>query len=380
MSSMRERMDLRVPEVGIVASGIVCLRNKNRAITKQGKPYFKLELSNRTGTISAAIWNEGMPTWEALEVGAPLYVEGTVKAGWNDGPPELVVTDVRPLSRPHDVELELNPLCPIPNFELRQRFTHILEHLKLPGRELVQIVLEHVGEENWWTAPAAKTMHHACIGGLAWHSIEVAELALAIARGTPAAPSINWDALLVGALLHDIGKVQEYCWRGVPIDLSATGRLTYHTCSGGILTMSAVDRFRSRIARAGVTELDVAHLCHVQISHHGTKEFGSPVEPCTPEAVIIHHADNVSAKLRMMLDDIQASPCDADGWVRPAGWGRRPILSLQNAPQQLLREIREEPTDGDATGAVVDPMASRPSKILLRVIPESHHIIHEEGI
>lgn len=320
-----------------------------------------------------------MAVWENLEVGVPLQVEGSIKEGWNGGQPELVVTSVRPLPSPHDVELELNPLCPVPLGQLRERFTHILEHMQPAGRELVHVVLEHVGEETWWTAPAAKAHHHACVGGLAWHSIEVAEVALAIARSTPAAPVIDWDALLVGALLHDVGKVQEYSWRGVPIEISPAGRMSYHTCSGTVLTMLAVDRSRSRLAKAGVTELDVKHLCHVQISHHGTKEFGSPVEPSTPEAAIVHHADNVSAKLRGMLDILEAAPCGADGWVKPSGWGRRPVLSLREAPRQALMECREE-FEKAGTATVTPEADSEVPRIFLRVLPALHHTTNEEEI
>lgn len=373
------RMDLRVLEPGNAVAGAVCLRSKATSVTKAGKPFLKIELANHTGTIAATIWSEGMAVWENLEVGVPLQVEGSIKEGWNGGQPELVVTSVRPLPRPHDVELELNPFCPVPLDQLRERFTHILEHMQPAGRELVHVVLEHVGEADWWTAPAAKAHHHACIGGLAWHSIEVAEVALSIARSTPAASVIDRNALLVGALLHDVGKVREYQWRGVPIDLSPTGRLTYHTCSGSVLTTTAVERSRARLAEAGVTELDVMHLCHVQVSHHGTKEFGSPIEPSTPEAAIVHHADNVSAKLRSMLDSLEAAPCDKDGWVRPSGWGRRPILSLLDAPRQALIGDGGEPMAAGAI-ATMEQTESEGSRVVLRVHPAPHHTTNEEGI
>jgi 3'-5' exoribonuclease len=314
-------MELQVLEPGRTVAGAVCLRRKTAGTTKDGKAYLSIEVGNRTGSVSARIWSESVGAWDNIDVGAPVHVSGSLKAGWKGGPPELVVGRVEPLPRPHEIELEMNPICPVPLPDLRERFAHLLAHMSPAGEAFVRVVLEDVGEDDWWTAPAARVMHHACVHGLAWHSIEVAEIALALARSTPAAIHVRWDALLVGALLHDVAKVREYRWRGVPIDLSLEARLTYHTANGAALTTLAVERSRERLAAVGVTQVDVAHLCHVQLSHHGVPEYGSPVEPRTLEAMLIHQADNASAKLRGMLDDLAASPprCGRLGYAKRVG-------------------------------------------------------------
>lgn len=348
-----ERMDLHALEPGLSVAGAVCLRRKSAGSTKDGKPYLTLEVGNRTGCVSARIWSENVSTFDDIGVGTPLYLAGNIKAGWKNGPPELVIGRLEQLARPHQVELEVNPICPVPLPELRGRFDHILAQMSQAGESLVRTVLADVGEDDWWTAPAAKVMHHACIHGLAWHSIEVAEIALALARSTPAAPLISWDALLVGALLHDVAKVREYRWRGVPIALAREALLTYHTASGGVLTMLAVERARDRLAAAGVTRADVEHLCHVQLSHHGVAEYGSPVEPRTLEATLVHHADNVSAKVRGLLDDLTMASADDEGWITPSAWGRKAVLSLTAAPSISLLE-GEAPVrrDDDPSGKI----------------------------
>lgn len=329
-------MPLRLLVPGERVEGAVCLRRVTAGTTKDGAPYLNVELCNASGAVSGRIWRESVDTWKAFAVGAPLYVRGSIKAGWKNGPPEIVVADVEALPRPHAVELEINPISPVPLARLRERFEHLMATMTPGGQELVRVVLESVGEADWFDAPAAKQMHHAWIHGLAEHSIEVCELALAIARTTPSAHEIQYDHLIVGALLHDLAKTAEYRYRGVPIDLSRTAHLTYHTCSGPVMTQVAVERHRDRLAAAGVTKLDVDHLCHVQLSHHGIAEYGSPVPPATIEAAIVHHADNISAKLRGMLDDLGANPVDAEGWVVPTGWKRTPVLSLMRAPRTPL--------------------------------------------
>ena len=348
-------MPLRLLVPGERIEGAVCLRRLTAGTTKDGASYLTVELCNASGVVSGRIWRENVDAWQTFAVGDPLYVRGSVKAGWKKGPPEIVVAHVEALPRPHAVELEINAICPVPLARLRARFEHLLATLTPPGEELLRVVLESVGEADWWDAPAAKQMHHAYIHGLAEHCIEVCELALAIARTTSSAHEIQYDHLIVGALLHDVAKTSEYRYRGVPIDLSHTAHLTYHTCSGPVMTQVAIERHRDRLALAGVTKLDVDHLCHVQLSHHGVAEFGSPVPPATIEAAIIHHADNISAKLRGMLDDLAANPVDAEGWVVPTGCKRTPVLSLMRAPRTPL-----VPDDGFGARAAAEASLEAP--------------------
>jgi 3'-5' exoribonuclease len=344
-----DRMPLRQLTPGELVEGAVCLRRITPGVTKAGDSYLTVELCNSSGFVSGRIWSEHVEDWRPFAVGAPLHVSGAIKPGYKNGPPEIVVARVTALPPAHPVALEINAICPVPLVQLRERYEHLLATMSRSGAELVRVVVESAGEDDFWQCPAAKVMHHAYIHGLAEHSIEVCELALALARSTPAAEQIQYDQLIAGALLHDVAKVREYHFRGVAIDLSRTAHLTYHTCSGPALTQVAVERYRDRLISAGVTQLDVDHLCHVQVSHHGVAEFGSPVPPATVEAALIHHADMVSAKLRATLDDLAAYPVDADGWVTPTGWKRMPILSLAHAPRLLLaapgigaRECRRE--------------------------------------
>jgi putative nucleotidyltransferase with HDIG domain len=168
-------------------------------------------------------------------------------------------------------------------------------------------------------------MHDAQIGGLSYHSVKVAEASLALAWASGAAEHVWVDALVVGALLHDIGKVEEYVWERTAIDVSRRYFLTSHVCSGVQLVRDAVAPVREALHRAGLTVYDVDHLEHVITSHHGQPEWGAPVPPATIEATLIHHADNACAKSAALAEDLATCVPDADGWADPTGWKKRPI-------------------------------------------------------
>lgn len=176
-------------------------------------------------------------------------------------------------------------------------------------------LLNHVGWETYATAPGAKGHHHAYIYGLLEHSVEVAELALGIAHRSRYREHVDLDAVIVGALLHDLGKVNVYRWRcertGKParIDISRWGRLADHVRTGPMLVQGGRRQAADGTQGRRVPWIDVRHLVHVMASHHGTLEWGSPTPPSTVEAQIIHQADNASAKVRSLADVLETHKC-----------------------------------------------------------------------
>lgn len=335
-----ERLALQDVRIGHTLSGVACVRVKQLGQTRAGDPYLTIGLATRSGAITGKVWKEQIHQWEQIEIGSPVLVSGTVKAGYRGGPPEFDCASVSLLPTPHPVQLELNPVCPIPLPELEARYTALLEQASMATQELVTVVIDSVGRDDFWTAPAAKQMHHAYIHGLAEHSIEVAEFALRLAEADAYGAFLDRDAIIAGALLHDLAKVREYVWCGAPIDISPFGRLRHHTSVGPELVSLAVTVHAERLKAAGVRVADVEHVQHVQESHHGKPEWGSAVEPATAEAVIIHHADMVSARMRGVVDDLLSAPPDGAGWVVPSGWKRRPILTRRPAALHAARAAR----------------------------------------
>jgi 3'-5' exoribonuclease len=149
-------------------------------------------------------------------------------------------------------------------------------------------------------APAAKGMHHVFSGGLLQHTLKVARLCDLLYREYEAhdpliASMINRDVLIAGAVLHDIGKVDELSPEP-GFDYTQKGRLLGH------ITLGLMELKKRLDAADGVTEEHADLLMHMMISHHGEYEFGSPKRPKCMEAFILHYADNLDAKLQGLFE------------------------------------------------------------------------------
>jgi 3'-5' exoribonuclease len=139
-------------------------------------------------------------------------------------------------------------------------------------------------------APAAKAAHHAYVHGLLEHTVSVAGLAR-LTAGHYA--HLDADLLITGALLHDIGKVQELTL-GPPLGYTDAGRLEGHLVLGARMLEGRLAKLK------GFPPGVAAHLRHMILSHHGTEEFGSPIKPKTPEALALHALDDLDAKTAMV--------------------------------------------------------------------------------
>jgi len=328
-----ERFDLSDLQPGREGRGAVCLRERQERQTRDGKPYLAITVGNASGQCSARIWSEHVPDWNGIGAGDAAQIHARIKPGYRGGEPELEILSVAPLPADHPVRLELNPLCPVPRDELRQRLDALLNALsRWEVRHLITVVLESedVGYDRYLSAPAARSIHHAYIGGLAEHSIEVAEIALMLAGATAYRGMIDHDSLIAGSLLHDIGKIEEYEWEGKPIGIARPGYLRSHITRGAEIITRAVHNHCS--LKAGtVLRSDYEHLLHVVASHHGRPEWGAQVPPRTLEAILIHIADLASSRMRAAVDDLGSAEPDAEHWVDPAGWRKEPIWHLSAA-------------------------------------------------
>jgi 3'-5' exoribonuclease len=163
--------------------------------------------------------------------------------------------------------------------------------------------------EAFCLAPAAKLYHHALLGGLLLHSVSVATAADGIAGNYPRA---NRDLLVAGAILHDIGKVQEYCYRGT-VEQTDEGRLLGHIVSGALFLERYIERVPSF---PGELRLK---LLHMLISHHGRYEWQSPKRPKFLEAALLHQLDVLDTQVDM-FSRAAASREDKDSswtsWVK----------------------------------------------------------------
>lgn len=363
------RIALPAPTAGTVVEGLACLRAKQPKQDRNGGTYLVVDVGHREGSARLKIWAGETPQWADLSDGDALWLSLIGKPARGDWPPEWSVRSVRKLAADHPIRDDLLPACPIPEGELERRWESLCDQLSPPARALLEVVLQHVGEDRYRRAAAAERMHHAVAPhGLWWHSVEVGEAALALAQSIPTyKDALSVDVLVMGALLHDVGKVLEYEVRaGVGIRRAAVAHARYHTTLGIQLVTEAVTLERATLDAAGTPRWLVDAVLHVIESHHAMKEWGSPTAPASREAWLLHLADMASAKLNALSDDLAtATPMEGDGWCRPTD-SRHPPLQRFDALATTLRAPRpfadppHQPATEAATAEGSQPDATPP--------------------
>jgi len=268
-------------------------------------PYWRLEFRDASGSLEGKIWSPQSQAHQELLPGMAVQVKGRV-ISYRDKL-ELAVDTLRILSEAEKAGLDMACFMPSSSHspesmkeELKGLAEKTLRHK--PWRKLILSVLDdaEIGP-LLRTAPAAKAIHHAYAGGLLEHTLSVTHLCLKIADQYP---SLDRQALFAGAVCHDLGKIWELNV-GLAIDYTTTGRLIGHISL-------FLEKLAPFIAKSGLEPELAEHLQHMILSHHGEREFGSPCLPATAEALVLHYADNIDAKMQQVTEAL--SGVDAGGW------------------------------------------------------------------
>lgn len=263
--------------------GFCVVRKASLGKTSSGKPYANLQVYDGSEQIMGRIWDyDG----ELPSENTVIKIDGTVSE--YNGSPQVTISRWRPAN-----EGEFNPADFLPVYEgdrneLMNRLLHYINEIEDDAlRAMVQEVITQQFLQEFYDAPAAFSKHHNYLGGLLEHSVSVAWLATHMAVNQKKV--VNRDLIIAGALLHDTGKIQAYDWSGFSIVYSLDGKMIDHIPLGVMILKPYIDKY---------LQPDIAqHLLHIIVSHHGLKEWGSPVEPSTQEAKIVHLADLVDARL-----------------------------------------------------------------------------------
>lgn len=301
--------------------------------TSNGDPYVVLTLGNASGRIETSpIWSDKLEWADGARSGKVVQAIGdiTVYSRTGAGKKQLSLTGpVRIL--PDEV---FRPEQFLPSIDGDPgRLWAWVDRIRneVESRTLRRVIDLFYGDDafrvRFERTPASTAGHHAKLGGLLLHVYEVTNIGKQIARTMRA----NVDLVVAGALLHDIGKVEAYEIGPGGFTHTSTGLLLGHVVLGGLM-------LERRIAAVGTpvcSEGQLAELHHMVLSHHGSLEFGSPVQPMTTEAEIVHWADEASAKATDMLELLSDAELFAGGreysdrphwrlgrriWRRPHSW------------------------------------------------------------
>jgi 3'-5' exoribonuclease len=281
------------------------LQDLVRRTTKDGRPYLLCTLGDKTGQVSSVFWDlpDDVDGW--IRPGLVILVSGRV-AHYKDSL-QVNATDMNPYLEP-DMR-EFLPSSSRSQNEMIDELRRQVRALGKPWQDLAAaVLLDESFLQRFATAPAARTMHHAFIGGLMEHTLSMATLARYLASHYP---YVNEDLLVTGALLHDVGKAIEYTTEPA-FAFSDDGRLVGHIVRAVVIVEKAADRV------AGISTEQMRQLVHLIVSHHGTNEWGSPVVPKTIEAVLLHQIDLLDSRVQGFFDHLRSETSDGQWSTRPS--------------------------------------------------------------
>jgi 3'-5' exoribonuclease len=297
-----------------------------------GDPYVILTLGNASGRIETApLWPDKLPWADGADRGTVVQAIGDISLYGRNGSFKRQLTITAPLRVLPKDQFDMAAFLPGVG-----DCTKLWDWIDKQREEMKSATLRNVVDLffadddfrlRFERTPGSPSGHHAKLGGLLLHVYEVVSIAKTTARTARA----NMDLIIAGSLLHDIGKVEAYEVSATGFSVTPCGLLLGHVVLGALM----LERVLAKLNHPVCTDGQLLELQHMILSHHGSLEFGSPVQPATLEAEIVHWADESSAKANDMSESLEDPDAFQDGseisdrkpwrvgrriWRRPHQW------------------------------------------------------------
>lgn len=328
-----------------------CSQQENKVITssfvvvskqvkpkKTGEPYLALTLGDRTGQIEAKMWDNVEEFLNTFEQDDFLKIKGLVNKYKN----RFQLT-IHKLRRMQDGEIDFADYLPKTTKDIGELWSELAgfvatfqnPHLKSLAESFMA---DPEIAERYRTSPAAKSLHHAYIGGLLDHVVSLCRSCDLICRNYP---QINRDLLLTGAFLHDIGKIHELTYNR-SFSYTTRGQLLGHM-------IIELEMLQAKIERLPEFPAPLKTLLeHLIISHHGQYDFGSPKLPMFPEALALHYLDDLDSKMEAMRAHFEREADVESPWTSYNASLGRPLL---NSSKFLAAPAVEAKADAGSAAA-----------------------------
>lgn len=271
---------------------------RQQRMTRQNKPYLSLVLGDKTGQMEARVWEMNDPRIaKEFERGDVVKIRGCVTRF--DDRCQIKVDQLRKMQTGEVDKGDLLPCTKEDIGVLWSKLQAVIDSMSNADlQRLLRTVLAEPGiAQAYREAPAARQLHHAWLGGLLEHVVSLLGLSERVAAHYPL---LDRDLLLVGVILHDIGKIRELSW-AMGFDYTIEGVLLGHIQIG-------VDMVEKAIASLpGFPERLRTLVLHLILSHHGKLEFGSPKLPMIPEALALNFVDDFDAKMMAVAQEFEKS-------------------------------------------------------------------------
>jgi len=298
---------------------------------KNGAPYLQVDLRDRTGVVNAKLWNVAEAVAGAVAAGDFVRVKGKVQTF--NGALQMILTHI---DRIDAGQADLGEFLPHTEHDIGKLLQKLTTSLRSLGNPHLRALAETFLMDDEFVAafkqcPAGVRNHHAYIGGLLEHVVNLMDGAERLA---PLYPDVDPDLLKIGVFLHDCGKVRELCFRR-SFAYTDEGQLLGHLSIGVEMVTEKVRHAETLTGEPFPREL-LLRVKHMILSHHGQLDFGSPVVPMTPEAILLCSLDNLDAKVHTFTRDIRDD--------------RNPTTSWTQFSQSLGRRLFKGSTNGNETG------------------------------
>src|SRR5499427_3661053 len=352
-----------------------CCQQENKIITssfvvvskqikpkKSGEPYLALTLGDRTGQIECKMWDNVEDVLDAFEQDDYLKVKGLINKYKNRF--QLTIHKLRKLLEP---EIDYADYLPKTTKNIDELWRTLVDYVDgFQDAHLKALVQAFMADpeiaQAYRNAPAAKTLHHAYIGGLLDHVVSLFRSCDLMSRNYP---QINRDLLLTGAFLHDIGKIHELTYNR-SFSYTTKGQLLGHM-------IIELEMLQAKLAQLpGFPDELKTMVEHLIISHHGEYDFGSPKRPMFPVALMLHYLDDLDSKMEAMRAQFEREAGLDSPWTSYNPSLGRPLLNTE----RFLLAKTAPPADAPAEEPVSDHHESRashpePAPILPRLGPGS---------
>lgn len=310
---------------------------KQLRTARNGTRFLTLKLVDKTGEITGRIWDRAEEIMDLIPAKGPVFVRGRSETFRDEL--QLQIQEIDPVSREQIDPADFLPVCPT---DIDQLFETLKSHIAaVKRRPLQRLMKSFLGDRELITrfkqAPAAKSIHHAYLGGLLEHTVSVIGLILKICEHYP---ELDRDLLIVGAILHDVGKIDEFSY-DLHIDYSHIGRLVGHIGLGLDILNDKLRTLKS------FPSGDAMLLKHLILSHHGDSKFGAIKLPMTREALVLHFADDVDAKMNCVTRILANTVGEDEAWT-----SYQPLFErffFRGFPAST-GECRREPEPEETTG------------------------------
>lgn len=282
-----EKLSLKLLQTGNLGEnlkGLLVVKTAKIAKTRVGKSYLTATLSDGILQTNVNVWN-----WPHSAVPQPNdIVEIIGKIGEYNGNRQLEV-DIFTKSSTGD----LADFMPQGNFNIddyRRRFNQFKDYITDKDLRTVVEKMWTLHKDKWDTVPGALSVHNDYYAGMLQHTVDVCNNAVSIYANY--AHLCNLDLVIAGALLHDVGKLYTYAFNETVIEMTHDGQLLDHIPLGALMLENARQYIEGDPRKLTL-------LMHIVLSHHGKLEYGSPVTPKIPEAILVNYADGIDAKMRL---------------------------------------------------------------------------------